>query len=97
MRHKISTIKFSTGHQSAFGRKISEIDEEDARERYQLEADDNKEQQKASPNGSLSSVEPTKKVISWRRNDPENPYNWSKVRVEYPGFLPRKLITDIFV
>jgi hypothetical protein len=59
---------------------ISGIDQADASSRYEVEKHDNKGQ---SPTSSTSSVEvPEKKIIHWENGDPENPHNWSFVRLE---------------
>ncbi|KAM0149820.1 hypothetical protein ACHAQE_003896 [Botrytis cinerea] len=62
-------------HQSRLSQKVSEIDHDDAKRRYDLEARDN---HMSLPDSSASSVLGTRKnVIHWEEDDPENPYNWS--------------------
>jgi hypothetical protein len=64
--------------QSRLSRIVSGINRQDAQERYDLEAKDNKA---SFPNSSASSVKASKKkVIHWEEEDPDNPYNWSSVR-----------------
>lgn len=66
------------GTLSRLSRIISGIDEADAAARYNLEEKDN--QIKDLPNSSSTSVHSVRRqIISWARNDPENPYNWSSV------------------
>lgn len=68
-----------TDHQNALQRIVSGIDLADARERYQLETDDNKPSN-FDPNSSSSSVKSTdKRQVSFVEGDPENPFNWSNV------------------
>lgn len=56
------------------------MDLADAQERYQLEEDDNRQPTKFDPNSSSSSVKSAdKRTVSFTKDDPENPFNWSKV------------------
>ena len=62
-------------------RIISGLDESDAKMRYTVEMEDNNI---SSPKSAASSVNPPeKKIIHWEDGDPENPYNWSSVRLNY--------------
>lgn len=66
--------------ESRLRRMIIHIDEEDARSRYHEEAADNN-----GPDDSpgISSQEEERKFVAWEPEDPENPYNWSKVCLYY--------------
>jgi hypothetical protein len=67
-------------HQNKLSRIISGLDQDDAKERYEVEAEDNKIS--SSPNSAASSVvPPEKKIIHWEDGDEANPYNWSSVRI----------------
>ncbi|KAM3067349.1 hypothetical protein ACMFMF_009841 [Clarireedia jacksonii] len=67
--------------QSRLSRIVSGIDRQDAQERYDLEAKDNKA---AFPDSSASSFKVSqKKVIHWEEGDPDNPYNWSSAWKAY--------------
>ena len=75
----LSSAYNNSGTQSRLSRIVSGIDQSDAEERYNVEAGDNKIT--SLPDSSATSVDSTRrKIISWERNDPENPYNWSSVR-----------------
>jgi hypothetical protein len=68
-----------TEHQSKLSRIISGIDQADAQDRYEIEAEDNNI---SCPDSAASSVTPPeKKIIHWEAGDPANPYNWSSVRL----------------
>lgn len=70
-----------TEHQNRRSRRISGLDQSDANNRYEVEAE---VINISSPNSAASSVTPSeKKIIQWKDGDPENPYNWSTVRLEY--------------
>ncbi|TVY56401.1 Citrinin biosynthesis cluster MFS transporter mrr1 [Lachnellula cervina] len=60
-------------------RVVSGIDQSDAEDRYHLEAADNKIT--SLPTSDATSVASTqRRIISWERNDSENPFNWSPGR-----------------
>ncbi|KAL1858146.1 hypothetical protein Daus18300_010027 [Diaporthe australafricana] len=61
--------------ESRLQRLISEIDDEDARSRYQEEEADNNIAQ--AGHGSISSGNYDRTIVTFEPNDPENPYNWS--------------------
>jgi hypothetical protein len=67
-------------HQSRLNRIISGIDESDADDRYNIKAGDNKIT--SLPDSSTTSMDSTRRIISWEKDDPENPYNWSSVCYE---------------
>lgn len=66
--------------ESRLRRVISQIDEEDARSRYREEGADNNV---VEDSPATSSQEEERKFVAWEANDPENPYNWSKVSTNY--------------
>lgn len=57
-------------------RIISQLDEEDATKRYDVEGEDNKV---TLPETDTSNNNPPRKIISWEDGDPENPFNWPVV------------------
>lgn len=64
-------------HTNRLSRIVSGIDYEDAKRRYEIEAQDN---QISLPHSSASSVLGSRKQVThWEEDDPENPYNWSSV------------------
>ncbi|TVY75818.1 MFS transporter prlG, partial [Lachnellula suecica] len=66
-------------HHSRLSRIVSGIDESDAENRYNVETADNKNTSSSgSSTASVSSNQ--RKIISWQKNDPDNPYNWSTAK-----------------
>lgn len=59
-------------------RLVSEIDDEDTTSRYREEGADN-DVADESP-GSAVSGDDDRILVAWLPNDPENPYNWSKMK-----------------
>lgn len=67
-------------HHNKLSRIISGLDQNDAKDRYEIEGEDNRI---SSPNSATSSVAPSeKKIIHWEDGDKDNPYNWSSVRTD---------------
>ncbi|KAG0648840.1 Polyamine transporter 3 [Hyphodiscus hymeniophilus] len=62
-------------HRNKLSRTISGLDEDDARNRYEVEAEDNKVSLLDSAASSITAGQ--KEVIHWEDGDPANPYNWS--------------------
>lgn len=58
---------------------VSKMDKEDARSRYREEVAESHPVGDDSPGASSSEEE--RKFVAWEVDDPENPYNWSKVCV----------------
>lgn len=75
--------KFNAEEGNKLMQVVTRIDERDAAGRYEVEFEDNKVPR---PNKgvarSVDSAAP-KKIIAWEDGDPENPYNWSRVRMRY--------------
>ncbi|KAI0484409.1 major facilitator superfamily transporter [Xylariaceae sp. FL0804] len=62
-----------------FSELVRSMSKTDAEERYKIEADDNN--MRPPPEDSISPGNGREKtVISWRENDPDNPYNWPRWR-----------------
>ena len=73
---------FNIGQVNKLTQIISRIDEEDAAERYEVEIEDNKvHRPDIDRAGGVDSPSP-RKIIAWDDGDPENPYNWSNVRIQ---------------
>ncbi|KAF4635841.1 hypothetical protein G7Y89_g2250 [Cudoniella acicularis] len=65
---------------------ISGIDQSDAEQKYQIEAEDNKISSiPVSSNTSVTS--PSRIIISWKDGDVENPYNWSSIKKAWVVFI----------
>lgn len=74
-------------HENRISRIVSEVDHDDAKRQYDIEAKDN---QNSLPTSSTVSIFGSRKqVVQWEDNDPENPYNWSSV-CHYP--VPKEFL-----
>lgn len=72
------------GGESRLHRLVSNLDDEDATSRYREKQADNNVADD-SPGSALSSDD-ERTLVAWLPNDPENPYNWSKVKKAFVTF-----------
>jgi hypothetical protein len=72
---------FNIEHGNKLTQIISRIDEEDAAGRYEVEIEDNKVPGPDRERAASVDSPPPRKIIAWDDRDPENPYNWSTVRI----------------
>lgn len=75
----------SSRGESRLHRLVSDIDDEDATSRYREERADNNVVVDDGP-GSVLSSDDEGTLVTWLPNDPENPYNWSKVKKAFVAF-----------
>lgn len=73
------------GGESRLLHLVSDIDDEDATSRYREERADNNVVVDDGPGSALSSDDKGA-LVTWLPNDPENPYNWSKVKKAFVAF-----------
>jgi len=84
-REKTARVFDNTDHMNALQKTISKLDDEDATTRYQIEADDHRDESKSSSINQNENGE--RHMISWAVNDPENPYNWSFVSTVHSNYF----------
>ncbi|KAF9874510.1 hypothetical protein CkaCkLH20_08073 [Colletotrichum karsti] len=69
-------------HHSSLSGAVKNIDEDDARRRYDSRCEEQGlgDEKATSPSPDLSSDEDEKTIVSWEDGDPENPHNWSHTK-----------------